>query len=139
MTEVWKSVVDIPGYEVSSLGRVRSVDRVIEQVNRGGAMCQRRLKGRLLKCKPIAGGYRILNLSQQGTDNHRLVHRLVLEAFVGACPEGMECCHGDSNRAKNALSNLRWDTHQANCLERSAFIKSKRSREEEVNRVVRKA
>jgi hypothetical protein len=45
----------------------------------------------------------------------RLVHHLVLEAFVGPCPEGMECCHRDDHRGNNALSNLRWDTHRANC------------------------
>lgn len=126
MTEVWRGCVGLPGYEVSDLGRVRSVDRVVEQVNRGGKMCRRNLKGKNLKTKPIAGGYRILNISQGGVDCHRLVHRLVLEAFVGPCPAGMECCHGDSDRSNNALSNLRWDTHQANCLERSAFIKSKK-------------
>lgn len=39
---------------------------------------------------------------------------LVLEAFIGPCPEGMECCHNDDDRANNQLSNLRWDTHTNN-------------------------
>lgn len=43
-----------------------------------------------------------------------LVHRLVLMAFVGPCPEGMEGCHADGNRANNSLVNLRWDTREAN-------------------------
>ncbi len=42
------------------------------------------------------------------------VHRLVLEAFVGPCPPGLECCHEDGNSANNATTNLRWDTHQSN-------------------------
>lgn len=42
------------------------------------------------------------------------VHRLVLEAFVGPCPVGMECCHWDGNPQNNKLENLRWDTHRAN-------------------------
>lgn len=46
------------------------------------------------------------------------VHRLVLEAFVGPCPDGMECCHDDGNPENNHLSNLRWDTRQANSLDR---------------------
>lgn len=44
----------------------------------------------------------------------RSLHRLVLEIFVGPCPDGMECCHNDGNRSNNVLSNLRWDTKQAN-------------------------
>ncbi len=39
-----------------------------------------------------------------------LVHRLVLEAFVGPCPPGMECCHGKLGSYNNSLENLRWDT-----------------------------
>ncbi len=43
------------------------------------------------------------------------VHRLVLEAFVGPCPERMEACHfPDRNPANNRLGNLRWDTHEGN-------------------------
>lgn len=44
--------------------------------------------------------------------------RLVLETFVGPCPEGMECCHNDDNSYNNVLSNLRWDTRRANLLDR---------------------
>ena len=36
------------------------------------------------------------------------VHILVLETFVGPCPDGMECDHSDRNRCNNALTNLRW-------------------------------
>jgi hypothetical protein len=42
------------------------------------------------------------------------VHTLVLEAFVGPCLPGMECCHRDGNPANNRLDNLRWDTRAAN-------------------------
>jgi hypothetical protein len=46
------------------------------------------------------------------------VHRLVLEAFVGPCPEGMEACHWpESIRSNNRLSNLRWDTRPANKID----------------------
>jgi hypothetical protein len=48
----------------------------------------------------------------------RYVHRLVLETFVGPCPEGMEACHYDGDRSNNALSNLRWDTRAANAADR---------------------
>ncbi|WP_248099523.1 HNH endonuclease signature motif containing protein [Corynebacterium kefirresidentii] len=42
------------------------------------------------------------------------VHRLVMAAFVGPCPDGMEVCHNDGNPANNYVGNLRYDTHQAN-------------------------
>lgn len=47
-----------------------------------------------------------------------MVHVLVLELFVGPCPEGMEGCHEDGNPANNALSNLRWDTPEGNWSDR---------------------
>jgi hypothetical protein len=48
----------------------------------------------------------------------RYVHRLVLEAFVGPCPDGMAACHNDGDTSNNRLANLRWDTHQANALDK---------------------
>lgn len=42
------------------------------------------------------------------------VHVLVLKAFHGPCPPGMEACHEDRDHQNNAASNLRWDTHQRN-------------------------
>ena len=44
--------------------------------------------------------------------------RLVLEAFVGPCPSGMECCHYDDNQRNNVLSNLRWGTKSDNAMDR---------------------
>jgi hypothetical protein len=44
----------------------------------------------------------------------RFGHVLVLETFVGPCPPGLECCHGDGNEGNNRLDNLRWDTRQSN-------------------------
>jgi hypothetical protein len=46
-----------------------------------------------------------------------LVHRLILLAFVGTCPEGMEACHNGGNTTNNRLDNLRWDTRQANAAD----------------------
>ena len=42
------------------------------------------------------------------------VHKLVLLAFVGPCPKGMECCHYDGDVRNNRLNNIRWDTHLSN-------------------------
>lgn len=56
----------------------------------------------------------VVRLSKNGVKKTKMSHRLVLEAFVGPCPEGMECCHNDGNPANNKLENLRWDTRSAN-------------------------
>lgn len=42
------------------------------------------------------------------------LHRLILEAFRGPCPPGLEGCHNDGNPANNRVSNLRWDTQISN-------------------------
>ncbi len=61
-----------------------------------------------------SGGYLIVTLCESGNRKTCLVHRLVLEAFIGLCPEGMECRHLDGNPVNNNLGNLRWGTHKQN-------------------------
>jgi hypothetical protein len=53
-----------------------------------------------------------------GVKGQQLVHRVVLETFVGSCPDGMECCHLDDVKTNNKLVNLRWDTHDANVVDK---------------------
>lgn len=59
-------------------------------------------------------GYQVITLSSYGLQTRRYVHDLVLEAFTGPRPDGMEGCHNDGVPANNVHSNLRWDTHQGN-------------------------
>lgn len=66
--------------------------------------------GRWLKHAVSPAGYHSVRLAGFSF----LVHRLVLEAFVGPCPEGMEGCHNNGDPADNRLANLRWDTKSAN-------------------------
>ncbi len=72
------------------------------------------MMGRSLKSRPGKGGYHQVALYRDGQKHWFMVHRLVLEAFVGPCPEGMEGCHNNGNPADNRLSNLRWDTRPNN-------------------------
>lgn len=62
-------------------------------------------------------GYPSVFLYSNGKREQRLVHRLVLEAFVGSCPEGMECCHNNGDRKNPKLENLRWGTRSSNTLD----------------------
>ncbi|MFF1540504.1 NUMOD4 motif-containing HNH endonuclease [Microbacterium sp. NPDC058269] len=110
-TENW---LPIPGweglYEVSDLGRVRSLDRLSPV--RGGSLALR--KGRVRSLGTDRYGRRCIPLSRNGVQTMKQVHRLVLEAFVGPCPAGQEACHWDGDPTNNKLENLRWDSHTAN-------------------------
>ncbi len=68
------------------------------------------------KRKPARGrrGYLFVSLSHNGITIQEKVYRLILSAFVGPCPEGMQACHNDGNPANNVLNNLRWDTPSNN-------------------------
>lgn len=113
LCQQWLPVVGWEGlYEVSDQGRVRSVERVV----RFGATT-RTVPSTVLKPGKTTKGALYVVLSN-GKSCNRRVHQLVLEAFVGPCPPGMEGCHWDDNKENNALRNLRWDTHSANELDK---------------------
>lgn len=59
-------------------------------------------------------GYQRVSFGPRGKRSSVRVHSLVLKAFRGEPEPGQEACHANGDRADNRLSNLRWDTHQAN-------------------------
>lgn len=109
MSEQWRPVIGYEGlYEVSDLGRVRSLARQTSMGARGG---------RVLKPNPLPKGYLAVTLSRPPNVKRRVayVHTLVLEAFVGPRPPGMDACHSpDPTPANCRLDNLRWDTRRNN-------------------------
>lgn len=109
--ERWLPVVGYEGYyEISDRGRVRSLDRCI---NRGDGYY--RLQGVVLKHGRTVPGHHYVNLSKGNIQRNCRVHRLVLEAFVGPCPDDMHGgLHWDDDKDNNALSNLRWGTLSEN-------------------------
>ncbi len=60
-------------------------------------------------------GYLRVGQSLRSWEGSRFVSHLVLEAFEGPCPPGMEAAHLDGSRDNNARRNLAWVTHQENC------------------------
>jgi hypothetical protein len=101
--EIWKNCVDLPFYQVSNLGNVRSLDRTIFTKNG----VQKNIKGRNLSLANLNG---YLYFRTSTPDFTHLVHRVVLKAFVGIPEVGMQACHENGNRKDNRLENLRWDT-----------------------------
>ena len=98
MTESWRAVVGFEGlYEVSDLGRVRSLPR---KGTKGGL--------RKLSYNAHQGSGQVQVQLRKGRGRYRnaSVHRLVLEAFVGPCPKGQECRHIDGDPKNNKLQNF---------------------------------
>jgi hypothetical protein len=114
--ERWRPVVGWEGlYDVSDRGRVRTVART--GVRRDGSRCP--VPPRIRALIPNQrSGHLYVGLSDGGRVRQAKVHHLVLEAFVGPCPPGMQCCHFDDDPANNNIRNLRWDTGSANMLDR---------------------
>lgn len=113
--EIWKPIERFNGrYMVSNLGRVKSLEQVVMKRTRSGGIARQVYPEKILTVVPVKGGYLRYNLGGKARCRTYSAHRLVLEAFIGPCPEGMEGCHNDGNAGNNRLSNLRWDTHLSN-------------------------
>jgi len=109
--EEWRPVVGWEGfYEVSSLGRVRSLDRRF-QTSDGGV---RFYRGRLMEGKLTDYGYPEVKLSRPGQRVNRRVHRLVSEAFIPNPAGHPFVLHWDDEKTNNVVDNLRWGTQKDN-------------------------
>ena len=111
MVEEWRDVIDFEGcYQVSSLGRVRSLDRTVH-LSCGQA---RQYRGKILKPGlDKRSGHLKVWLARRESE---WIHRLVCGAFHGPCPDGHEVLHDNHNPADNNLRNLRYGTRSENIL-----------------------
>lgn len=102
MPETWRPIPGYQWWQASDRGRIRSVAHQ--------TMTLRWVGGRVLKQRRDADGYWRVKIAGR----QELVHRLVLLAWAGPCPEGMEGCHGELGKDVNTPGNLEWKTHRAN-------------------------
>lgn len=110
--EEWRDIAEHEGsYQVSSLGRVRSLDRVVRT---SGHAPVRKQQGKMLSAADNGKGYSHIGLSKNGKTKTYRVCRLVATAFHGPCPEGMECSHLDGTRDNDTPENLQWVTPSEN-------------------------
>lgn len=100
--ERWRKVRRAEGYKVSSLGRVRSVDRTLADGRRAG--------GQVLEPFEKKDGYLFVTINGEDVQ----VSHLVLEAFHGPRPYGTEACHGKNGNQDNRADQLRWDDREGN-------------------------
>ena len=107
MQEIWKDIKDFEGmYQVSSLGRVRSLDRFDSN--------GRLHKGDIKTTRDNGNGYKVVQLYKDGKQKTVSVHRLVATAFIDNPDNKPEVHHIDSDRANNKLENLQWVTRKEN-------------------------
>lgn len=106
--ELW---ADIPGYggfyEASTFGRIRAKDRVVIKHHSNGNPMAQHYKSRVLSPnRTDKYGHMAVHI---GVHNQKItvaVHVLVLLAFVGPRPSGMEACHNDGDASNNRPDNL---------------------------------
>lgn len=105
---------DIPGfegiYQVSNMGDIKRI--------KGGKGA---VAGSLRKLKSNGKGYMVVILNIRNEGKTHYVHRLVMLAFVGECPDGMEVNHKNGVRHDNRLENLEYLTHKQN-LDYSKYV-----------------
>lgn len=135
MNEAWRDIAGFEGsYQVSNRGRVRSLDRVIEYVNRWGGVTKSFRPGKLLALVRGTKGYLYVTLDYKM--GARLVHRLVAEAFL-TNPLGLpEVNHKNHLRDDNTVDNLEWATPSENILH--AYLKHDRKSHALIQSVVLK-
>ena len=108
MEEEWRPVVGYEGfYEVSSHGRVKSVSRIVKGRRRSPLPIKETFRKLQKRCE---SNHLFVNLWKDNREKRKDVHRLVLEAFVGPCPDGMQCRHLNGIACDNKVKNLRWGT-----------------------------
>jgi hypothetical protein len=107
--DIWTCIPGRANYDVSDQGRVRSWAK---KGCKGGRLDQ----PHLMIPQSVGSGYLQVYLGKDA--GFEYVHRLVLLAFVGPCPDGMECRHKDGDKRNNRLSNLMWVTPLENSADK---------------------
>ena len=105
MIEEWRPIEGYEGlYEVSSYGRVRSLDKYVKS----GYGSYRLRKGKILSPGIRPDGYLFVNLTYNGKHKTITVHRLVAQAFLPNPDNLSEVNHKDEDKSNNRVENLEW-------------------------------
>lgn len=97
--EIWKIIPDFVEYQVSNFGRIKSLKCNREKI-----------------LKPVEGkkGYFQVSLCKNSKAYKKQIHQVVLQAFIGPCPKGLEVNHKNGIKSDNRLDNLEYMTHAEN-------------------------
>ena len=112
--EIWKDVVGYEGmYQVSNLGNIKSLDRVVELKSKNqftGFTTLRPTKGKNISKVVNTKGYYQIALYKNGVMKNKLLHRLIAEAFLPNPENKPTVNHIDGNKLNDNLDNLEWAT-----------------------------
>lgn len=108
MNERWKAITELPLYEVSDRGRVRSWHPHHK------TKARIRAQPIMVATQAMLNGYRVVVLRYMGNRKAFYVHRLVAKAFVEGEDSLHLVAHLDGNRANNNHTNLKWCTQKEN-------------------------
>ena len=112
MEEIWRDIKNYEGlYQVSNLGRVKSLSRYIRHW-RGGLLFR---EGRIMTPRVNKYGYLQLSLNKNGKYKTFTVHQLVAKAFVPNPNKFPAVNHIDENKTNNIVDNLEWCENKYNC------------------------
>ena len=106
MVEEWRNVNE--WYQVSNLGRARSIDHYVKNGNG-----DRIVRGRILKASAKDNGYLIVKVGGKGV---QYLHRLIATAFIDNPDNKREVNHKDFDKNNNAVDNLEWMTAKENTI-----------------------
>ena len=138
MEEIWKDIEGYEGiYQVSNLGRVRSLDRLVPAacaLSKGNQVVNYLRKGKILTghwAGTKGNEYKYVGLSKDDKPKYLRVHRLVAKAFVPNPDNLPEVNHIDEDKSNNRADNLEWVTriqneHHGTKIERAARTRDRR-------------
>lgn len=117
MEEIWKDVIGYKGlYQVSNLGRVKSLDRWVKSKHNSIKM----LKSKPMIISTDIHGYQYITLSKNGIRIKHKIHRLVAKSFIRNLKNKPEVNHKNGIKNDNRAENLEWATSSEN--QKHAYI-----------------
>lgn len=131
MEEIWKNIDGYEGiYQVSNLGRVRSLDRRVWNYTK---------KGRILKSHSNGHGYQNVSLyNENKIEKHAYIHILVAKAFIPNPNNYEQVNHKDFNKANNNVENLEWVSRKQNMLHYRQSLYNKKVKKKRKNKMTSK-
>jgi hypothetical protein len=119
--EVWKDIIGVEGcYQISNLGRVKSLERYTEN--------GRHVLERILKTRVNKQGYEYVSIQKNNKRVSIKIHRTVAQAFILNPSNFLEVNHKDENKLNNCVDNLEWCDRRYNANYGTAMARAAKTR-----------